>query len=119
MATYCPTYKWGQTDSHVILTIDVNEEYVNQHDITPEGKVVVEGDVPKKGTFRVQLDLFGEIRVSQCQVQFKSRSMQIKLTKHVHGVKWKSLQKVFPTCPRAVQVARDHVGFHIYCVSVT
>eukprot|EP00288_Rhodomonas_lens_P007456 CAMPEP_0177738492 /NCGR_PEP_ID=MMETSP0484_2-20121128/26481_1 /TAXON_ID=354590 /ORGANISM="Rhodomonas lens, Strain RHODO" /LENGTH=42 /DNA_ID= /DNA_START= /DNA_END= /DNA_ORIENTATION= len=36
---YCPTYRWGQTQTHVILTIDVNEECVESHNVTPEGKV--------------------------------------------------------------------------------
>jgi hypothetical protein len=73
MAAYCPAYKWGQTDTHVIVTIDVNEEHVNQHDITPEGTITVEGEVPKKGAFKVQLDLYDEIKVSKCQVNFKAR----------------------------------------------
>ena len=73
MAAYCPAYKWGQTDTHVIVTVDVNEEYVNQHDITPEGSISVEGEVPKKGAFKLQLDLYDEIKVAKCQVNFKAR----------------------------------------------
>jgi hypothetical protein len=73
MAAYCPAYKWGQTDTYVIVTIDVNEEHVNQHDITPEGTITVEGEVPKKGAFKVQLDLYDAIKVAKCQVNFKAR----------------------------------------------
>ena len=73
MAACCPAYKWGQTDTHVIVTIDVNEEHVNQHDRTPEGTITVEGEVPKKGAFKVQLDLYDEIKVAKCQVNFKAR----------------------------------------------
>ena len=73
MAACCPAYKWGQTDTHVIVTIDVNEEHVNQHDITPEGTITVEGEVPKKGAFKVQLDPHDEIKVAKCQVNFKAR----------------------------------------------
>ena len=61
MAAYCPAYKWGQTDTHVIVTIDVNEEHVNQHDRTPEGTITVEGEVPKKGAFKLQLDLYDAV----------------------------------------------------------
>lgn len=50
---FTPGYKWGQTDAHVIITLDVNEECVNKHDFTPEGKVLVEGDVPNKGAFKL------------------------------------------------------------------
>ena len=57
----------------MIVTIDVNEEYVNQHDITPEGAITVEGEVPNKGAFRLQLELYDEIKVVKCQVNFKAR----------------------------------------------
>ena len=61
MSACCPAYKWGQTDTHVIVTIDVNEEHVNQHDRTPDGTITVEGEVPKKGAFKVQLDLYDAV----------------------------------------------------------
>jgi len=102
---YCPGYKWGQTDSHVIITVDVNEEFVKQHDFTPEGNILVEGEVPGKGMFTIQLDLFGDIKVTLCKVQFKARSMQIKLTKQTLGVKWQSLQK--PHVPKPAQEKPD------------
>lgn len=70
---YSPGYKWGQTDSHVIITVDVHEEHVNQHDFTPDGSILVEGEVPNKGHFKMQLELFGDINVMLCQVHFKSR----------------------------------------------
>ena len=57
----------------MIVTIDVSEACVNQHDITPEGSVSVEGEVPKKGAFKLQLDLYDEIKVVKCQVNFKAR----------------------------------------------
>jgi len=70
---YSPGYKWGQTDSHVIITVDVREEHVNQHDFTPDGSILVKGEVPNKGPFKMQLELFGDINVMLCQVHFKSR----------------------------------------------
>ena len=106
---FCPGYKWGQTDSHVIVTLDVHEEHVNQHDFTPDGKILVEGEVPGKGAFRLQLQLFDQIRVAGCQVLFKSRSMQIKLPKKEHGTKWKSLQQ--PHIRRPVQ---EKIDFDFY-----
>jgi hypothetical protein len=39
----------------------------------PEGTITVEGEVPKKGAFKVQLDPHDEIKVAKCQVNFKAR----------------------------------------------
>ena len=108
MAAYCPAYKWGQTDTHVIVTIDVNEEHVNQHDITPEGTITVEGEVPKKGAFKVQLDLYDEIKVAKCQVNFKARRCA---TVRLHGgrVRWAcACMCVDYACAQAFRHARIH-----------
>ena len=106
---FCPGYKWGQTDSHVIVTLDVHEEHVNEHDFTPEGKIRVEGEVPGKGAFKLQLELLDEIRAAGCQVLFKSRSMQIKLPKKERGAKWRSLQK-----PHIRRPAQEKIDFDFY-----
>ena len=44
------------------------------------------------GAFKLHLDLLAEVKVGQCQVNFKARTMQIKLPKKTQGIKWKSLQ---------------------------
>eukprot|EP00961_Rhodomonas_salina_P252289 3410212-Rhodomonas_salina.1 len=83
---YCPTYRWGQTQTHVILTIDVNEECVESHNVTPEGKVTVSGDVPRKGKFELSLDLCGKIVAEEVSVQLLPRTMRLKLPKQGPGV---------------------------------
>jgi len=50
------------------------------------------------GAFKLQLDLLAEVKVGKCQVNFKARTMQIKLPKQTQGIKWKSLQVY--TCSR-------------------
>ena len=76
MAAYNPAYKWGQTDTHVIVTLDAGEDHVSGHELTPEGSVRVEGAVPGKGAFVLELDLCAPIAVQRCQVLFKQRSTQ-------------------------------------------
>ena len=93
MAAYNPAYKWGQTDTHVIVTLDAGEDHVSGHELTPEGSVRVEGAVPGKGAFVLELDLCAPIAVQRCQVLFKQRSTQLKLAKAQQGIKWKTLQK--------------------------
>ena len=95
---YCPAYKWGQTDSYVIVTLDVSEEHINKHDITPEGTVSVQGLVPNKGEFSLDLDLCGPILVQRCQVLFKSRSTQIKLAKKEQVLRKKEFIRQLGMC---------------------
>ena len=100
MAACCPAYKWGQIDTHVIVTIDFNEEHVNQHDITPEGTITVEGEVPKKGAFKVQLDLYDEIKVAKRQVNFKARRCATLLV-HARASEMRVRMRVRRVCMRA------------------
>eukprot|EP00960_Hanusia_phi_P026597 746332-Hanusia_phi.AAC.28 len=56
-SSFCPIYKWGQTDLDIIIT--------GNHPRVCCRKVEVQGNVPKKGDFKLALDLYGEILVAE------------------------------------------------------
>jgi len=111
-SSFCPIYKWGQTDLDIIITVEVNEECINSHSVSAEGKVEVQGNVPKKGDFKLALDLYGEILAARTEVQLLPpevqllpRSLRLKIRKKLQGETWKSLQKLH--IPKPAQERKD------------
>eukprot|EP00961_Rhodomonas_salina_P190158 2565553-Rhodomonas_salina.2 len=91
--TYCPSYRWGQTETQLVITIDVNEECVESHNVTPDGQITVRGEVPGKGKFELFLDLDGTMLAGDVDVQVLPRTLRLRLKKKEAGVRWKRLQK--------------------------
>uniref|UniRef100_A0A7S4KV81 CS domain-containing protein n=1 Tax=Guillardia theta TaxID=55529 RepID=A0A7S4KV81_GUITH len=102
-SSFCPIYKWGQTDLDVIITVEVNEECIKSHSVSAEGKVEVQGTVPKKGDFKLILDLYGEIKAGATEARLLPRSLRLKIRKLHQGETWKSLQKQH--IPKPAQVS--------------
>jgi hypothetical protein len=102
---FCPSYKWGQTDTHVILTLDVGEDCVETHSVSPEGLLCVTGHQPGKGVFEISLDLAAPVQANLTTVKMNPRSVQFRLPKKESDDTWKTLQK--PHIPRPAQEKKD------------
>ena len=75
------------------------------HSISPDGHLIVKGDVPKKGKFEVSLQLLDRVLAEDVRVQTLPRSMQLRIPKLESGKTWKTLQKAH--IPKPVQEKRD------------
>lgn len=43
---FIPTYKWGQTETHVVITVDAAS--IESHNVYPDGRCEINGSVPGK-----------------------------------------------------------------------
>jgi alpha-1,6-mannosyltransferase len=103
--SYIPTYKWGQTTTHIIISVDAPDASSLSHTVSPDGHVLVKGEVPKKGKFELSLQLLNRVLAEDVRANTLPRSIQLRIPKLESGKTWKTLQKSHILKP--VQEKRD------------
>jgi alpha-1,6-mannosyltransferase len=85
--------------------VDTPDASTVSHSVSPDGIVVVKGDIPKKGKFELSLQLFDRVLAEDVNIQTLPRSLRLRIPKLVPGKTWNTLQKAH--IPKPPQEKKD------------